>query len=237
MDDGFISSSGETDGDTWQEIGLNGSHMVGGHHMLFEGNYSFNIDSDDTHGNSIYMTYFRNWATGYRTAFTNILDTPDTTVIDDLNDLPKAPNGTGTNGPLRAAGSHIYSYWMSFIGNVLGTSGHTSGWTYNCTGGGIPTKCIWDLGWMDIEPQPYDPNVAATAVRDGNYDYVTNSIAWASNDTAHTLPNSLYLSAKPAFFNAGSGYTWPWVVPNGSPQLHTLPAQARYEAGTPFTQP
>jgi hypothetical protein len=126
---------------------------------------------------------------------------------------------------------------MSFIGNVLGTSGHTSGWTDNCTGGGIPSKCIWDLGWMDIEPQPYDPNVAATAVRDGNYDYLTNSITWASNDTAHTLPSSLYLSAKPAFFSAGRGYTWPWVVPNGSPQLYTLPAQARYVAGTPFTQP
>jgi hypothetical protein len=50
------------------------------------------------------------------------------------------------------------------------------------------------------------------------------------------LPNSLYLTQKPAFFNAGSGYTWPWVDPiNG--KVYTLPATARYLAGTPFSQP
>jgi hypothetical protein len=45
------------------------------------------------------------------------------------------------------------------------------------------------------------------------------------------------LTQEPAFFNAGKGYTWPWVNPTGSPQLYTLPAKARYDAGTPFTQP
>jgi hypothetical protein len=50
------------------------------------------------------------------------------------------------------------------------------------------------------------------------------------------LPNSLYLSGKPGFFNAGSGYTWPWVDPvNGT--TYKLPAKARFDAGTPFTQP
>ena len=36
MDDGWISYS-----PTWQEIGLNASHMAGPHHVLFEGNYIF----------------------------------------------------------------------------------------------------------------------------------------------------------------------------------------------------
>ena len=148
-------------------------------------------------------------------------------------------NKPGGNGPLRAGAAHAYAYWLSFIGNVLGTAGHTSGWTYNCIGGpnSIPNNCIWELGYVDISPQGYDPHTVATAIQDGNYDYLTNAINWASNDTAHTLPNSLYLSGKPAFFNAGKGYTWPWVNPTGSPQLYTLPAKARYDAGTPFTQP
>lgn len=90
---------------------------------------------------------------------------------------------------------------------------------------------------MDISPGGYDPNVAAKAIQDGNFDYLTNSVTWASSDTRHTLPNSLYLRQKPAFFKAGSGYTWPWVNPAGSPELYTLPAKARYDAGTPFTQP
>ena len=105
MDDGYINGT-----NAWQEIGLNGSHMVGSHHMLFEGNYGFNMDSDKTHGNSIYHTFFRNYGTGYRTRFTAL----DGNVIDDLNNLP------GGNGPLRAAGAMAYSYWMSYIGNVLG---------------------------------------------------------------------------------------------------------------------
>src|ERR1700752_3732053 len=56
MDDGYIAGQ-----ESWLEIGVNGSHMAGSHHMLFEGNQSFNMDSDDTHGNSIYHTFFRNY--------------------------------------------------------------------------------------------------------------------------------------------------------------------------------
>jgi hypothetical protein len=221
MDDGFISRS-----DGWVEIGLNASHLVGAHHVLFEGNWGFNADSDQTHGNSIYMTYFRNWLTGYRSKFTDYLNNQ---IVDDA---------TG-GSPRRAAAAHAYAYWFSFIGNVLGTAGKVSGWTYNCIGGvnTIPGDCIWDLGMVDISPQGWDPQVAPNTIQDGNYDYLTNTIHWASNDTAQTLPNSLYLSGKPAFFNAGEGYTWPWVNPTGSPQLYTLPAKARYDAGRPLTQP
>jgi hypothetical protein len=79
--------------------------------------------------------------------------------------------------------------------------------------------------------------VAQTAIRDGNFDYLTNTVVWAANDTTHSLPNSLYLTRKPTFFDAGKGYTWPWVNPIGSPQIYALPAKARYDAGTPFRQP
>jgi hypothetical protein len=219
MDDGYIGGQ-----EYWLEIGVNGSHMVGSHHMLFEGNHSFNMDSDDTHGNSIYHTFFRNYGSGYRARFKSIRGI----VVDDINNLP------GGNRPLRGAGAMAYSYWMSWLGNVLGTSGHTNGWLYNTSRG---SPGIWMLGWDSGSPYPTDANVANTAIRDGNFDYLTTSVTWASTNTAHTLPNSLYLTRKPAFFSAGSGYTWPWVNPTGSPQLYTLPAKARYDAGTPFTQP
>jgi hypothetical protein len=62
-------------------------------------------------------------------------------------------------------------------------------------------------------------------------------VKWDPAITNHTLPNSLYLTHKPAFFDAGSGYTWPWVDPVGATKLYVLPAKARYDAGTPFTQP
>jgi hypothetical protein len=220
MDDGYISGQ-----EYWQEIGVNGSHMVGSHHMLFEGNYGFNMDNDHNHGNAIYHTFFRNYGSGYRTRFTSISGT----VVDDINNLP------GGNGPLRAAAASAYSYWMSFIANVLGTSEHTNGWIY--TSGIQSQPGIFLLGWDDITPYLTDAQVAATAIRHGNYDYLTNSVKWDPAIINQWLPNSLYLTQKPAFFNAGSGYTWPWVNPTGSPQLYTLPAKARYDAGTPFTQP
>jgi hypothetical protein len=45
-----------------------------------------------------------------------------------------------------------------------------------------------------------------------------------------SLPSSLYLASKPAFFGDSP---WPWVDPVGSTKLYTLPARARYDAGSP----
>ena len=209
-DDGMILTN-----TAWIEHGLNASHMVGSHHVLFEGNYSFNWDSDKTHGNAIYHTIFRNHLRGIRS---------------DFGDSTSAGNS-----PKRCAGAEFYSYWHSFVGNVLGAQGQMSRWIYQS--GSLNTPSIFLLGWDDYSPHPVDPNVAATTLRHGNFDYLTNSVTWDPSIPDHDLPSSLYLSGKPAFFNAGSGYTWPWVDPTGTTKLYVLPAKARFEAGTPFTQP
>ena len=49
-------------------------------------------------------------------------------------------------------------------------------------------------------------------------------------DVRHVLPDSLYLSSKPAFFGANP---WPWVDPVGTTKLFTLPAKARWDSGKP----
>ena len=205
MDDGHIGSNA-----SWVEIGLNASHMVGPHHVLFEGNYAFNYDSDKTHGNSVYQTIFRNHLSGKRRSF---------------ND----------GGPRRCAGATYYSYWMTYVGNVLGLAGQMSGFVYESTS--IDQPGVWLLGWDDWAPYPIDPQVKATAVRHGNFDYLTNAVAWDPANSNHSLPASLYLAQKPAFFNAGAGYEWPWVDPTSATPVKTLPAKARYDAGTPFVQP
>ena len=210
VDDGMI---GKNPG--WIEVGLNGSHMAGTHHILFEGNYGFNWDSEKTHGNAIFHTIFRNHLRGIRRDF------GDATSPDNL--------------PKRCAGAQFYSYWHSFLGNVLGAPGQMAGWKYQS--GSMMTPSIFLLGWDDIKPHPVDGDVAATTLRHGNFDYLTNSLTWDPNISERTLPSSLYLTRKPAFFDAGSGYAWPWVDPTGSTPLHTLPAKARFDAGTPFTQP
>jgi hypothetical protein len=204
MDDGHIGSSPD-----WMEIGLNASHMVGPHHVLFEGNYGFNWDSDHTHGNAIYHTVFRNHLSGKRRDY--------------------------TGGPLRCAGAMYYSYWHSFVGNVLGLQGQMSGWVYEDDT--IWNSGVWKLGWDEFSPYNPDPQVPATTFRHGNFDYLTSSVVWDPNTSNHTLPASLYLPGRPAFFAAGSGYAWPWVDPTSPTPVLTLPAKARYDAGTPFVQP
>lgn len=219
MDMGYINTQGY-----WIETGLNASHMVGPHHVLFEGNYGHNADSDNTHGNSIYLTFFRNHLRGIRTAFDNQAGGR----IDDA--------AQSRNGPRRCAGLMAYSYWTSFVGNVLGAAGQMDGWVYESSfADGKPA--IWMLGWDAVSPYPTDVKVNATTLRHGNFDYLTNTVKWDGEIADRALPASLYLTRKPAFFDAGRGYVWPWVDPVGATKLHTLPAKARYDAGTPFKQP
>ena len=200
------------------EVGINASHSTGPHHVLFEGNYSFSADSDYTHGNSIYLTFFRNWLSGQRRDFSD-------------------------RGGVRTVGLAYGSWWDSFIGNVLGRSGKMSGWQYtdpamtcdssgnNCTGSNSnwSEKVIWKLGF---DPERWrmhpDPKTLSTIIRDGNYDFLTNSQRWHNTPAGFTMPASLYLQAKPSFFGNNP---WPWVDP-ATGSLAALPAKARFDNGT-----
>jgi hypothetical protein len=213
-DDGWINGT-----ERWVEVGINASHMAGPHHVLFEGNYSFNADSDYTHGNTIYLTFFRNWLSGQRRDF-----------ID--------------RGNIRAIGLAYGSWWDSFIGNVLGRPGQMTGWTYtdsamscdangnNCTGNNAHwgNSDIWKLGY---DPERWsmnpDPQTLSTVIRDGNYDFLTNSQRWHNTPGRFVMPNSMYLTSRPAFFKTNS---WPWLDPSTG-TIYTLPAKARYDAETP----
>ena len=148
-DDGWIWG---TEG--WVEVGINASHMVGPHHVLFEGNYSFNADSDYTHGNAIYLTFFRNWLSGQRRSF-------------------------GDRGNVREVGLAYGSWWDSFVGNVLGRRGQMAGWRYaapamGCNSNGNNcaadnARCgrpaIWKLGY---DPERWgmhpDPKTLSTVI-------------------------------------------------------------------------
>ena len=211
----YADDSFDFDTPTWVEVGLNASHMAGSHHVLFEGNLAHNADSDYTHGNAIYLTFFRNNLTGQRRSFTD-------------QAIP------------RAGGLAYGSWWDSFIGNVMGRTGQMAGWSLDNAANTTNTAAwnpngagsIWTFGY---DPERWgavpDPKTLSTVIRGGNFDYLTTQAAWSSSLPAQTLPASLYLKAKPSFFGDGQ---WPWVDPTGSTKLYTLPAKARLDAGTPF---
>ena len=74
-----------------------------------------------------------------------------------------------------------------------------------------------------------DPQTLSTVIRDGNYDFLTNSQRWHNTPGGFAMPNSMYLASKPAFFGTNK---WPWIDPSTG-AIHTLPAKARYDAGMP----
>ncbi|MBV9287035.1 MAG: hypothetical protein JO288_04295, partial [Hyphomicrobiales bacterium] len=264
VDNAFYQAS--SIGNYWIDMAVNGSHYTGCHHMLLEGNWGNNCDNDNTHGNEVYQTFFRNWCTGLRTDFIDpSFSTPTSSTYNPAQQQVSDARRLGYSGyshamqapgQLHPAGSMALDYWMSFVGNVLGESGVTTtanGWTYQYNGQHNMT--IWILGWVGGGNN--DPNLTGNAGsylwRHGNYDYLHGSIFdWQATGCgsggacSQTLPDSFYLSSAPAFFSAGASclYLWPWVTPTGSSQIQTnncggssLPAKARYDAGTPLVQP
>lgn len=201
----------------WQETTLDGGHTSFPHHELFEGNWSANLGGDTTHGNSGWLTFFRNYARGRNSddvAFQNV----------------HGANATG------------WSWNYSYVGNVLlhpdppTLQGYRpiyeSSWDGRSETGNLFAAAAFRIG-NSAEPDgaEWDDGTAlATVYRHGNFDYVTNAVAWDAATPDHTLPDSLYLSAKPAFFGE---LPWPWVDPSGPVKVRTLPAKARFDAGRP----
>jgi hypothetical protein len=122
---------------------------------------------------------------------------------------------------------------MNVLGCVLGTAGQSS--TYEAAypaAGDSSLKTIWRLGYGGPS-WAGDPNVKATLLRHGNFDYVTNSVIWDPSVPDHTLPPSLYLSSKPSWWGS---LPWPAIGPDLSPMTGTIPAKQRYE-GVDTTPP
>jgi hypothetical protein len=202
FDNGYIGHARE-----FVETGINASHLTCPHFELFEGNQAFNIDGDDTWGGAVYNTFFRNHATGKRRSF----------------------NDTGNR---RAVGLMHGHYYYSFVGNVLGTADQDPA----PFGGFVEENVypwdddpigLWKIGYTQTPwGDPPEARVVSTTHRHANFDYASNLVRMAVGYD-QTLPNSLYLTSKPAFFGNSP---WPWVDPTGKTKLHTLPARARYDA-------
>jgi hypothetical protein len=135
--------------------------MTTPHCELLEGNQAFNIDADGTCGNSIYITYFRNHATGKRRSH------PDA-------------------GNRRAASLNWGHYWHSFVGNVLGYPGMSPSPTQSFVYEAYPWTNdpfgMWQLGYdADNWGAPPDPQVLSTVLREGNFDYATKEVHWTND--------------------------------------------------------
>jgi PKD repeat protein len=200
-------------------LGGTGHHGAHPYMNLWEGNYLRKMYADFIHGSSSHSVWLRNRATGMPVSALEAGEDPVQPTVNQEMSVINIPT---------------FSYYWSLIGNVIGTPGfHTIYETYPIT---LATKCIWKVGFPDSSAQggPTDPKVVATLLRHGNYDFVTSSTIWDSEISSHSLPSSLYLTAKPAFFGE---LAWPSFGPDLNPMESSIPAKYRFDHGIYFSGP
>jgi hypothetical protein len=211
--------------DYFQETSCDPCH--GAHPLmdLYEGNYAPHIGADSVWGSSGYLTFYRNRCTGLqRRSF--IRPTPESSGVACI-DLQW--NGT---------------QYLNVVGNVLGVATQPPGdggasqvYQDTTTDSARP---IWRIGcnFNNTDQSQFDPNWATstyytTLLRSANYDYVNNALDVDTRPGGYNFPDSMYLSSKPSFFGTNA---WPPYDPfgaNDAARTKTLPAKARFDAGTP----
>lgn len=174
----------------------------GGHvyMVLVEGNIVGQVSGDNVHGSSSHTVVFR----------TNCRRETD---IDWE---------TITNGEL-CVDWQINSRYNTVLGSVLGID--SIGGNYLVNGSGFNN--LLRYGCNGASCGGHSDDAFDTRLVDGVYEAATPDTHWDS--TEDTLPDSLYLSAKPAFFGS---YTWPSIGPDLGSNVATmvlpLPAEDRY---------
>ncbi len=145
-----------------------------------------------------------------------------------------------------------YHNYDNILGNAFGQ--YPSGCTatsYQINADSSQPPTIYKLGYYDDGGTP-TPNPALSAkventiLRGGNWDCKTNSVVWNTNVPGgslvssylapQTLPNSLYLAAKPNWFNV-TGAVWPPIDTSAGTKVNKIPAQICYENGPKLGKP
>jgi len=226
------------------EAGINAGHYTTPHLELLEGNYSQNFKGDTYWGNSIYITAFRNWLSGKRAAHPPL----NTYTYFDGSCTHYYGDYTGTAGNA-AVDIQGYTFYNNLVGNVIGFNGQallkepgncgifqnafelqlttTAQWN-----AAVNPYIMWQVGdYQAIVNTTGNWSFVATTIntqtRNGNWDWMTGAQQWYGTGgrtdgavTPVTIPNSFYLTSKPAFFGSS---TWPWVNPETG-ATYTLPA-------------
>ena len=200
----YSNNNYEGDGGTLLSEDITTNHGAHPHMNLFEGNISSKLTGDYTHGSSSHNTFFRNWVTGMR-------NTPAYT--------------WGVWG----IDVQDYNRYYNIVGNVIGSSAWTTG-TVLGNGNCSPTEPVaYRFGCTGFAGSYGDSLSYSTAIKHGNYDYVSDSVYYWDGGADHVLANSMYYASKPAFFGS---LPWPAIGPDLNPMAGTTPAQQRFQGQT-----
>jgi hypothetical protein len=225
------------DDDAWQENSID-THCAFPHMELIEGNWAPHLGATTTHGNSGYLTFFRNYASSQ---WTPISDGTNPTIVWSLPVVPQTGDVTALD--LGAGSATNADVKMTVIGNVLGSTKDASlglPADLGTTGTGGTTTATTQA-FFSATASPSITTIDQTTVTwttlwmTGNFDTANKATQWnlspllqkAPGPTGN-LPASLYYSARPGWWPAGKA--WPWVGPDLSPMVGSLPAQQKSSA-------
>jgi hypothetical protein len=232
-----------TNSASWMEGSANGCHQSFSHADLWEGNEAANIGADTTHGGSGGLIFYRNHAMGrasdptYRANQTQNLRAANvdawgremTFIGNVMEAFTTGGNAPVYEKPTSTTNINIPAIWDLGNEDRLGTGG--GGGAYDTSSSLPPAN--YGVAAGVLPNASYTQHAIDMIFRHGNWDSVRGTVTWDPGYSNHTLPDSLYLSGKPAFFGS---LTWPWVNPNGATaaaRVATLPARQRFDSGTP----
>jgi hypothetical protein len=198
----YVDDAILTDVPAWQMADI-GTHCSFPYMELVEGNWIAHAATDNVHGGSANITFFRNYLSGEH----------------------KTVKATGN---VVSFDLEANSLGMNVVGNVLWKEG-VPGITEVDPNACMDTPALYRIGSYAVQGDlcSFDSRVAETLLRHGNFDFLSNSVVWDPSIEDHNLPASLYLSGKPGFFG---DRRFPMADPEGEPVLGELPAKARFDA-------
>jgi hypothetical protein len=248
MDDSFGGTFPQS-----SEAGLNAGHYTTPHMELLEGNYSQNYKGDSYWGNSIYITVFRNWLSALRAAHpplnTYTFSTPDGCVYDyrdysgrnavdvQAYSLYQSFVGNVLGMPNQQLLTSPHQYQSCYNGKETSFTEQVTTTTQWNTAINQNTVVMWQFGTYQATVNStgnwsFVDSTITTQLRNGNWDWATRAQHWygvgGTTDGGAmpvAIPNSFYLTSKPAFFGANP---WPWVDPTTG-TTYTLPAKYCFE--------
>jgi hypothetical protein len=229
--DNSWSCDGNND-DGFQEVNID-CHCAFPHMELMEGNWAPHMGATITHGNAGYLTYFRNYASSQFSPSSSGM--PMSAIVWSQPFAPQYANVTALDFPAPDIN-------MTVVGNVLGSTTDTSlglpsslGTTSTGMGAAPATTQVYtsvDGSMLSIFLTDTTMTPWSTLWLTGNFDTFNKKTMWNASvltkdlpASTQSLPDSLYYASQPAWWPGGT--PWPWVGPDLSPKVGTLPAEQR----------
>jgi hypothetical protein len=120
----------------------------------------------------------------------------------------------------------LYQYQSCYNGTEFAFTDQVTTSTQADAANNLDAVIMWSFSEDQAENNIWVNSTINTQLRNGNFNWVTKTQQWEGiggsdgSVAPQPIPNSLYLTAKPAFFGSNP---WPWVDPTTG-TTYTLPA-------------